>query len=314
MLGGLLGGISGLVKFIIGWPLDLLKSAVTWIGEKMGFDMSFLKGFSFQDLIGDFYDKLTQGIIDGFAAIAEWFKGLPDKARSAVGKMGDWFSNLPEKFMQWIKGAVRAILPDPDSDSWFGWAAAKVIPDGIYEWAEYGKVPEEKTKAPGEEATETKGTTKPPKASNWYDEDGKLITDPDRIAAAEADKAFAEQGETQASKDFWADDDSDWDEMSPNAKTTSTETVTGGGEKVWKRDPNYKAAPKTAAEIAAIEKAAAEDKKETDLLLAEIAAANKQPIIVDQSVKSVNNQKKQVVVLKTRPQDQDSAQYGMKIG
>jgi hypothetical protein len=35
--------------------------------------------------------------------------------------------------------------------------------------------------------------------------------------------------------------------------------------------------------------------------------------MIDQSVKSVNNQKKQVVVLKTRPIDQDTAQYGMKI-
>jgi hypothetical protein len=255
MLGGLLGGISGLVKFIIGWPLDLLKSAVTWIGEKMGFDMSFLMGFSFQDLIGDFYDKLTQGIIDGFAAIAEWFKGLPDKARSAVGAMGSWFANLPEKFMQWIKGAVRAILPDPDSDSWFGWAAAKVIPDGIYEWAEYGKVPKEETKAAGEEVTETKGTSKAYEGvfkdsgtaaggkDQYFDADGNPITDPAAIAKIKQDNAWMDK-ESKASNDFWGDDD-DFKDLGPNAKTTSSETVTGGGEKVWKRDPNYKAAPKT---------------------------------------------------------------------
>ena len=320
ILGGLLGAVSGLVKFVIGWPLDLLKSAVTWIGEKMGFDMSFLKGFSFQDLIGDFYDNLTQGIIDGFNAIAEWFKGLPDKARSAVGAMGSWFSNLPEQFMNWIKGAVRAILPDPESDSWFGWAASKVIPDGIYKWAEYGKEPEKETKAAGEEVAETKGTSKAYEGvfkdsgtaaggkDEYFDADGNKITDPATIAKMKKDTAWMDKPDS----DFWNDNDDDWDDVSPNAKTTGGTTVTGGGVTISRSNFDA-AAPRTAAEIAETKRIDAEMKATEDELMREIAA-DKKPIMIDQSVKSVNTQKKQVVVLKTRPVDQNTAQYGMKIG
>lgn len=52
-LGGIEGAITGLLNSIVGVPLDLLKSAVSWIAGKMGFSQveRILDSFSFEDLI-----------------------------------------------------------------------------------------------------------------------------------------------------------------------------------------------------------------------------------------------------------------------
>ena len=54
-LGALPGAIEGFFNSLVGVPLDLLKSAVAWILDKMSFDNAAeaLRGFSFQDIITD---------------------------------------------------------------------------------------------------------------------------------------------------------------------------------------------------------------------------------------------------------------------
>ena len=50
---GVGGGLSKMIGNLIGIPLDLLKSGVSWIMGKLGFDgaVKFLEGFSFKDLL-----------------------------------------------------------------------------------------------------------------------------------------------------------------------------------------------------------------------------------------------------------------------
>ena len=76
-IGGLKGGIAGLVKGLVGVPLDLLKSAVSWIAAKLGFKdvEKVLDSFSFTDLIHDIVfsplnilKKAVNGILDGLIA------------------------------------------------------------------------------------------------------------------------------------------------------------------------------------------------------------------------------------------------------
>jgi hypothetical protein len=55
------GGITGLLTSLIGAPLDLLKSAVSWIIGKLGFEEAegFLDSFSFSDLIGGVIKRIV---------------------------------------------------------------------------------------------------------------------------------------------------------------------------------------------------------------------------------------------------------------
>ena len=67
ILGGLEGGLSKLFANLIGMPLDLLKSAISWIAGVFGFDgvSEALDSFSFSDLITD----MIGGIFDGVSGI-----------------------------------------------------------------------------------------------------------------------------------------------------------------------------------------------------------------------------------------------------
>ena len=95
-LGGLAGAIKGLLQSVIGMPLDLLKSAVSWILGKFGLDDAekFLDSFSFSELIGKMINGLVNSVIEGAAVIADAF-GLGDKIRKF--KIGDEGKETREK-------------------------------------------------------------------------------------------------------------------------------------------------------------------------------------------------------------------------
>ena len=68
MFAGVAQGIGDLAGFLIGWPLDFLKSIVTGIGSFFGFDMSMLEDFSFQEMfsnLGTFIGDWVASFIDG---------------------------------------------------------------------------------------------------------------------------------------------------------------------------------------------------------------------------------------------------------
>ena len=83
ILGGLEMGLSKMFKGLIGMPLDLLKSAVSWILGKFGFENAekALDAFSFSDLIGDMIGGIF-GMIDG---AVKWVKGLFDFSSFEAG-------------------------------------------------------------------------------------------------------------------------------------------------------------------------------------------------------------------------------------
>ena len=82
LLMGLLGGISGLLEGLIGIPLDLLKSAVSFIAGKLGFEgaENFLDSFNFVDIIRDIVmsplvmlKRVFNGILETIATAVEAF-------------------------------------------------------------------------------------------------------------------------------------------------------------------------------------------------------------------------------------------------
>lgn len=76
ILGGILGAVGGVLGGLIGMPLDLLKSAISWIAGKLGFEnfSELLDSFSFKD-----------GIMDLFMGIASVFNGAIDWVKNAIG-------------------------------------------------------------------------------------------------------------------------------------------------------------------------------------------------------------------------------------
>ena len=80
---GIAGGISGLLEGIIGMPLDLLKSAISWIAGKFGFEEAekMLDSFKFTDLIRDVimspFVMIKRGINAVIEAIAVGVDSIP---------------------------------------------------------------------------------------------------------------------------------------------------------------------------------------------------------------------------------------------
>ena len=82
LLMGLLGGISGLLEGLVGMPLNLLKSAVSFIAGKLGFEGAekFLDSFNFTDIIRDIVmsplvmlKRVFNGILETIATAVEAF-------------------------------------------------------------------------------------------------------------------------------------------------------------------------------------------------------------------------------------------------
>lgn len=132
------GGLSKLVGNLIGIPLDLLKSGVSWILGKMGFSEaeSFLDSFSFVDLIKGIVMapyNLVSGAVDYIVGL---FTGENDLIEDLMSGM----KNIGEAAKDLLKGILRGILPKPGGDEGgiFGFikkAVTSVIPDGVYEFA-----------------------------------------------------------------------------------------------------------------------------------------------------------------------------------
>ena len=93
VLGGLAGAITGLLNSIVGIPLDLLKSAISFILGKMGFEQAeaALDSFNFQDIIRKvifsfvgFLRGVVNGIIEGVATLVENLPLVPDSVGDKI--------------------------------------------------------------------------------------------------------------------------------------------------------------------------------------------------------------------------------------
>lgn len=79
IIGGAIGAITGVIKGLVGMPLDLLKSAVSWIAGKLGFEnfSAMLDKFSFSEFFQEIGDRLADTIV-----------GLKDKFIYTIQNLG----------------------------------------------------------------------------------------------------------------------------------------------------------------------------------------------------------------------------------
>ena len=134
------GGLSKLIGNLIGIPLDLLKSGVSWILGKMGFSEaeSFLDSFSFVDLIKGIVMapyNLVSGAVDYIVGLFTGENNLIEDLMSGMKNIGEAAKDL-------LKGILRGILPNPAGEeggskiaNWIRGAVSSVIPDGVYRFA-----------------------------------------------------------------------------------------------------------------------------------------------------------------------------------
>jgi len=104
ILGGFEGALKGLLTSVIGAPLDMLKSAVSWVLGKFGFDKAeeTLDSFSFSTLISD----MIGGAFNFLKKAVDWVKTLFTDPTTALknlweGYIGVW-SGFAQKVMDWV--------------------------------------------------------------------------------------------------------------------------------------------------------------------------------------------------------------------
>ena len=170
---GIGGGLGKLIGNLVGFPLDLLKSGVEWIGGLFGFDMSFMSDFSFTDLISDLeaapWNMLSAAIdwimtlfTDPVGALNSLWTGLVGEGGLidllfkpidlAIETVAGWFGfDLPEDWSltQMVKDAFNAawewvtgIFTFISEGEWSLWGLVKGAFDtawgwitGIFTWA-----------------------------------------------------------------------------------------------------------------------------------------------------------------------------------
>lgn len=126
ILGGTFGGVRELVKGLIGLPIDLIKSAISWVFEKLGLNIvsEFLDSFSFTgifDSLFRFVEKTTFGIIDwiggflGKIVQADFWTSLFD---SAFSFWKEWTVGFPLKLIGLIKDGVSKVFEHFGMDNW----------------------------------------------------------------------------------------------------------------------------------------------------------------------------------------------------
>ena len=129
---GVGGGLSKLIGNLIGIPLDLLKSGVSFIVGMLGFDQAekVLDSFSFTDLI----KNGISGLFNFFSKAVDYIVGIFTGDTDVIGDIVSGFGNIMDTAKQFIKDMLRKILPNPQGNL-FSKIASKAIPDAVYEFA-----------------------------------------------------------------------------------------------------------------------------------------------------------------------------------
>lgn len=129
------GGLGKLVGNLIGIPLDLLKSAVSWIMGKLGFDSAeeILDSFKFADLFRKLIDAPFNFLSRAIDTMVKFF------TENDVGdKISSIFSGSVNVIENFFKKILRTILPiGDDNGNWYDIKnlISKAIPDAVYEYA-----------------------------------------------------------------------------------------------------------------------------------------------------------------------------------
>ena len=110
------GGLKKMVQGLIGVPLDLLKSAISWVAEKLGFEefSKVLDNFSFADEIGKIFDGVLAGIQGAGRFIKDLFSWPADGGVLAgVAKLIDILTIPLNLAINFIRGLFGFDESDP---------------------------------------------------------------------------------------------------------------------------------------------------------------------------------------------------------
>lgn len=115
---GIMGAISGVLKAIYGFPLDFVKSILSWVAGFFGFEkvQSALDSFSFSEIIGNVFNFLTETIVGFFSSMSDaiqdiGFGGLIKNAMLSMVKIFKKIASFPTAVAAGGIGALAAALP-----------------------------------------------------------------------------------------------------------------------------------------------------------------------------------------------------------
>jgi hypothetical protein len=138
---GIFGGLKGVYE-------EGKNNPDATLGDKLWafFDGFISEFFTFgavsREKIAEFRGKIKDGFLNIMDGIYDGVKNAIDNAIAAVKNIGssikNFGSNLMDKGKDFLKGAIRSILPrkDPDGEWWsIGNLAMKAIPESVYKFA-----------------------------------------------------------------------------------------------------------------------------------------------------------------------------------
>ena len=146
IIGGISGAIFGVIKGIVMVPLDLIKSGISFIAKKLGFEnfAAILDNFSFADSFMQLGDTVTDGLIDIFDGLFYNFKKMgtelmkPFEDGFSFGALIEFVANIPRIFvggaLDMVKTASASIL------SMLGFENASEMLEGFSFMDNFGKI------------------------------------------------------------------------------------------------------------------------------------------------------------------------------
>jgi hypothetical protein len=115
IIGGFVGAIGGLVKSLVGMPLDLLKSAVSWIAGKLGFEDAekYLDSFKFVDIIGDIFNGIADFFVDMGNRVKIFFNKIGGNLLEPIKKLWNGEGSVLTNIKDILTGFISTVVGFP---------------------------------------------------------------------------------------------------------------------------------------------------------------------------------------------------------